>query len=175
MKLFTILFFASISTFAADLNAHWQMPCQSSSDEDYFQPELVVLNNNWTEEISFYEEPGCKVKYLAFTLDWQAEVKNNFLDMNLRAFLVTPMTRETAEALNLSKYCGLIHWAAGKSQNVSGRLCNEKPVPAAGEKVYSIFELKNDQLRMGESSSGFDGKTPQSRHRILESEPYSRH
>ncbi len=168
-----ILVFLSLLTNAANLDGNWQMACKGTADEDFYRPQLKIEGDNWTEEIPFFEEAGCKTEYLSFTLSWKATGQKQNLDLYHQAFLVTPKTNETAEGLNMIKYCGLTKWQAGKSQNISGRYCGD--VGAAypvGTKIYSIMKWENEKLWLGVSSKTADGKTPSTRHVTFENEPY---
>ena len=69
---------------------------------------------------------------------------------------------------NAQKYCGLT-WVRDVAQDITGKTCGtDNKIPDIGEARYSIYTVQGSKLLMGKSSTGFDGKTPATRHNTLE-------
>lgn len=163
--------------FAATLGltGQWQTECITSPEEDWYNSKAIISENTWTDTVHFYELPNCQKEYLTFKLSWATQTKAQEIDFESVSVEVTALTAETAEALNMAHYCGRSNWRPNVSQNISGLTCNDSgTMITKGTKIYSIFEIKNDQLRVGTKSPQGDGRTPGSRHIIFSNEIFLR-
>jgi len=165
---------------ANDLQGEWKQPCQITVDQDVVKHSLQISGENWVWISTGFEKNGCEVPYLSLRETKKALfTETGLLDLTLVKAEYLPQSPGVAKTLNEIHFCGLNNWLNGVAQEVSGLVCSDYKIPQRGENIYTIFKEESPQptfvaLSLGQAEPGFDGSSPEKRHRVLSVNPYYR-
>jgi hypothetical protein len=163
--LLSVKVLAQTETKAPPTEEHFQTACYSI-DDDVLKEELNQSGDTWQHRYIAYEKENCEVPYLYFDNSFAVKQDGNKLDLTYQDISYTPLSSEVAEALNLSKWCGLTGWKKDEAQNVLSKECGDYKAPKKGQGLYSIYELRKEgtELALGVESKDHKGDTAETRH-----------
>ncbi len=163
-----------------DIQGEWKQPCQITADKDVVQYSVQIHAENWIWISTGFEKEGCQAPYLSLVETKKAIFTDKgFLDLTLVKAEYLPQTNDIAKTLNSIQFCGLSNWANGVAQEVSGLACSDFKIPKRGDNTYTIFQEdlsppNSAALSFGVEEGGFDGSSPEKRHRKLSPNFYSK-
>ena len=142
--------------------------CEGNSRRRY-----QVKDNQVLEEVTVHEGQDCNgregVKILIrYSYQKGTSLGNDTYEVEATVHEATafPLTAESAQGMNNIQACGATDWSQGQAKSLFG--CTDGPI-SAGDKLYSLIRITDRELQFGEESPGRDGKTPGTRHTILDS------
>lgn len=166
MKFLVFLFFSLISLGIASEKSLWRTECYQVG-EDILQEDLHFSETAWTRIFTAFEDEHCEIPYLRFEQSYKVKTTGHDADLTHLETAYTPLSEETAEALDFIDWCGLHSWQAHEKKIVTGQDCGDYLPPKLGEMSYTIFRKDSQGLRLGKAGPGYNGKTPESRHQDL--------
>lgn len=175
----TISLFPALAA-ALPLEGTWNQGC-NAFDGGSSTSELHIHNGSWMRLTINYADGTCTEPWLETReVFWGALSGTSSLDVTWKDVSYKPLTNDLTATLRDMTYCDLTNWMTDEWTDVTGTTCGPFAVPGAGQMVYSIFHLSEPDsrgmqtLRLGESSTGFEGTSPSRRHVIYEPSPYRR-
>lgn len=159
------------------LDGAWEKPCEQIQ-EDFVRSSLRIENDLWHFIHWGFEEADCKKNYIQFERVFKATAHWSQLDLEVQDVLYTPLTEEVANALAAVHFCGFQDWKVGVRKSVLNQACESVDNYRSGQIIYTrahptAVESKS-LLYIGEGSEGFDGTSPEKRHRFFEIYAYEK-
>lgn len=116
--------------------------------------------------------PLVNLEYYA-TYDIQEDVVDvngaNRVTLTIEKTIITPLAKVTVDKFNNEKYCNFRDWQLDVEKNVTGLNCARNKYPNRGDKHYQISKIDENQLLMGDLSTG-DGSSEAARPNKLNNE-----
>jgi hypothetical protein len=144
--------------------------CWLLGGEDFVQGEVEISGASLKRSRRGYEEEGCQKPWVNYQESFSVLfLQEDALDLRMVEASYTPLTREVAEAFNLSGLCGFHNWKPKEKKDVTGQDCGDFYVPKVGEVVFTRLQVKGDAFSIGMESAGRDGTA--ANRRMVELEP----
>jgi hypothetical protein len=170
LSIFT-LFIAQMLTAMTSAQAadEYFQSCHLINEDDYIQSKLVLSGSAFTLTRIAFEEEACHTPYLEYSLEYKIAVTHEEeIDLVVEKIFYRAITKETAKALSLIRFCGISKWQALKAEDVTGKDCSDFLQPSAGSTLYTRLKVDGDSAAIGADSQGHDGGSPLARHKEFE-------
>ena len=164
MKLFFVVVLCHFFSTLAFASAVYQQPCHTMNEDDYvqFSIESDSLESGAALQLKViaFEDEECQVPYLTYTRYFKVQ---NFLDEKINLITekvsYTAMSDETAESLNIIKYCSQDSWKNHAEVDVTGQNCQDYVQLSQGSLFFQILKYTDVGLQLGEITSSLDGRS----------------
>jgi len=153
----------------------WIQSCHLDKYNDPVDSRIIINGAESIYEITDYEDMACLQPLRTTRLEVisivgkELTLSNGTLatetDNTITGLFLTPKAGIQATLLNTSQHCGIVTWAAGKTENIEN--CYEDLFN--GRVFYDIYKVQNNRLYEGDDASG-SGDTPEERPTSLDIE-----
>lgn len=162
--LLTCIFTVCEAAPVDSLQGTWSSKCAADGSGNFNIETFVFKPKNATYSIKTYKDASCTQKistldtYRNFKLGNAVPGLANTRELDYDFKSVTMMYNDSAmvNQANQSKYYGLSDWGMNQPKEVAGLKQNNSAFPehSRGEKFFTIVEIENDKLLMGDYASG---------------------
>lgn len=166
MKQLTILiflFFINMTANSAIENSNWNTGCLLIGD-DVLQSEINFSNENMSVKYTAFEKEACQVPYIIYQENYLYKTIDHQMNLQTQSITYQALSDEVARAMNTIAYCGFTDWQKNVVKDVVGLLCDDRHLPLKNEWIYSIIDIQNQELQIGETFGKYDGHSEQFRH-----------
>lgn len=167
------LLIVNLSTASASSNAPeipndgvWTSKCKKS-DKFYYQTEIEVIDDVWTETKAYYKDSLCiRTRHFEISKMFQYKLNESKVDFTALMSWVRPITNNSIAYLKSLQQCQNKSWARGKRIEVTGENCLNDIFPKEQSNLYNLMTFEGERktlLWLGEFNSDFDGSIPEKR------------
>lgn len=168
MKFFWVMVVFNFLSTLAFASAVYQQPCRTINEDDYVQfsieSENLNVGSNLKVKVVAFEDEMCQVPYLTYTQYFKLDsFFNEKINLVAEKVSYTAMSNETAESLNMMKYCDQDSWISHQEVDVTGQNCQDYIQLSRGSLFFQILKQTDIGLQFGEITSSLDGRSEQTR------------
>lgn len=161
--LISLILLLKITAYSTLDNTKWSTDCLLV-DDDVIQSEINFSNDHMFVKYTAYEKEACQVPYIIYQENYFYKSTSNNLNLQTVSVTYQALSDEVARAMNTIAFCGFTDWQKNVVKDVVGLLCDDRHLPLKNEWIYSIIDIQNQELQIGESFGKYDGHSEQFRH-----------
>lgn len=153
--------------------------CWSSGGSYYYNYQVEVGENSVKFTTTTFADQACATAGVAKIASYSSSFPGaattpsdaQKVDLTVNSITITPLTDNAAALMNSMSECGFTNWAKNVTKIVT---TNTSCGLGSQTQAFTVANTSSNTLKLGTSSSGFDGKTEAKRHQVYNSLTYSK-
>lgn len=163
----------NVNAFASEQNrleisndGLWTSKC-SKADSFYFQTEINIIDDLWTETKAYYSDSHCmRTRHFEISKMYQYNLNKKDIDYKALMSWVRPLTNKSIAYLKSLQQCQNKSWIRGKRIEITGEACLNDIFPKEQSNLYNIMSFEGERntfLWIGELTPELDGSSNEKR------------
>ncbi len=173
-KIIAFIFLTALPALASpNLVGVWKTSCTRFTQHSY-KATATFSNDKMIFIIRFFSDRGCVVNSITITYEGAYSIGQEFggnteINHVPSSVKYTLQLQDVVDRYNTlpTDGCGITDWHLDVPQEVSGHFCRPSYIPAPGQTIYDVFNIKGGTLRFGGMPEHFDMVSPDLRPRML--------